>query len=365
MAPHRPVTLIGAWPPPTGGVATHMVRLFWLLHHEGWDVSVLGHGDFDTRPPIRHLDLSLGGLAQQLIAVPGGSLVHGHSTLVAYPLRRRLLVLRACRRLKRWRWVETLHDETLAERFAAWPGRVRAAVAGTLADADLIVAATSTIERFVLADLQIAPSKVRQIGTFLPYVGPPASPVAAWREFATSHDPLILAVGAESPLYDFETILKAWPEVKRTWPRAGLEMLVSSFTEDTAYRDHLRVLREDAGPDVRVDRDLPGEDVMGLMEMARVVVRGMRLGAHGLTTAEALIAGTAVVGTLVSDSGAPHNRYVANYAFGDPDALTRAIGRALAGELASQVAEGGAYFRDLAERNAARLLDAYRTIPGW
>ncbi len=362
----RRVTLLGPWPPPTGGVATHLVRLEQLLRDHDVGVSVLGHGGFPETTTIRRLRLgSARAFFWELVTtVPRGAILHGHSTLIAYPLPRLLQAFRYARTVRRLAWIETLHDETLIKRFPMWPAELRQDVAATLGAADHVIAVSSSLQAFA-QDLGLRPSRVSQIGPLLPTREGTVRLPEELLGFVEGHRPLIVATGAETPVYDFVTIIDAFVQLRAFHPNAGLVLLSSTFSADPEYQREVTSRTTRWPDDVRIVRDARADEVQGVLATASVAVRGARVDSFGLSRAEALLAHVPLVGTVVPSSSVDWSAFLLPYEHGQTGQLAAAVEAALRGDGDEPARRGAAYFEDLAGRDAARLLNLFREVGRW
>src|SRR3954454_9987814 len=116
------VVLFGPTPPPTGGVAVHLIRLEDALARQGIAarvVPVTDSGMPQLGVPDNALGRRVGYSALGFVARDG--VLHDHSPLIAYPTSYGLGRLLRWARAFRVRRIVTLHDGTVPERMAGLP----------------------------------------------------------------------------------------------------------------------------------------------------------------------------------------------------------------------------------------------------
>ena len=235
-------------------------------------------------------------VAQLASALDRGAVVHGHTLLTALP---GFTLLDAFTRLVSWkhaRWIETIHDGRLPERFRGWPASDRRRYVRSLQQADRVIAVSPPLADF-LVDSGLAQSRVVTISPLLPSPAAYDRAIDPISPFVASHDPVVLGIGAMVPHYDFRTLVEAFADLRTAHADAGLVLLTSTFDRDDAYATALKRDLERLGEDARVLVDVSGPVVRTLMEDADVVVRGPARESYGLSRVESLLAGTPVVGT--------------------------------------------------------------------
>jgi glycosyltransferase involved in cell wall biosynthesis len=351
------VNLLGPWPPPTGGVATHVRQLRDDLSDRGVRVRVLGYGAGPMGSDVTPLrfDSRVRFVHRFLTAIPWRGILHGHSWITSHPdftaLRGYVWLIRA----KGLCWIESVHSGSLPERYAAWQRTEQAAYPRLLGRAHRLVAASEPLRDF-LVDIGIDGSRIVTVGPLLPAglrVRPAELEVRA-SEFAGRHDPLIVAIGAMLPLHDFVTVASCFLELRRRYPGAGLALVSTGAAIDDAHRSSVETAVGGLDEVLYLD-DLPHTQLLALMRRASVVVRGPATESYGLSRVEAMIMGTPVVATATGE-----RQFIIPYEFGDPASLRRAIDVALSGE-GTDVGEAIDYFTALAEANLDAIVETYRS----
>jgi glycosyltransferase involved in cell wall biosynthesis len=348
------VLLIGPWPPPTGGVATHVSRLADLLEQADWRVKVLGHGAFVPSRRVSRIRLERGLGLQVIAALPIRQVIHGHSVLSSYPVEHRMDQFIRAVRTTHAKWVESLHDETLVDRLPLFSDRLARRFRWFLSQAEVVVASSPRLGALAI-DLGIDASRIMMIRPLLPTVTEEVQPLPdRLRRFVEAHEPLIVAVGAKIPTYDLEAVAKVFAGIRVESTKAGLVILSSGFASDARTAAAVGSAIEAVRADVLDLVDLPPAHVRQLFRAASVVVRGVIQESFGLTRVEAMLEGTPVVAT---PTGA--HDFVEPYEFGREDSLRLAIERALSPRAAEQLAAFQRLYRAEAEHNFGALLAAY------
>jgi glycosyltransferase involved in cell wall biosynthesis len=328
--PDHRVTLFGPVPPPYGGVAVHVKRLHEVLLEAGFAARVVSFGNYRRHEPAidvlergdRHWPAVVAALLRS--AGPGG-LVHGHWNFATNPHRRLLVPLAAVARTWRLKWVESFHDGAIPALYASFTPSARRLFVSYMRGMTRVIAVSDEIRDF-LVDVGVPEDRIVVVPPLLPPRQGSAPTRAEHRVFFDAHTPVWLALGALTPTYDFVTIAEAFRRFAEREPRAGLVFVVAGFDVDQPYAREVE--RRLAGMQDRILwlRDVPNEEVGGLLGAADLLVRGHRHESFGLSRIEALFAGTPVVAT---DTG--QTRFMSPYRYGEPESLLDAAVEAMQG----------------------------------
>lgn len=355
--PGKRVVLFGPWPPPCGGVASHVQDLSGSLERRGVPVRLLCYGEFEPSFRRRRISVVRSGWWRTIVwlslTLSPGTIFHDHSTMVPYPDGELLRSLRAVLRRKRAPWILTLHDDTLATRFAAWQREKRDDCVTFLQIPHHIICAGGRIEAF-LRDLGVGGDRVSTIPPLLPLTeGASALPPLSLQAFLRDHAPVVTTIGALDPNYDLISAVQAFSAIRARHPRAGLLVIDAGFSRDEgtgkALQEALRILPAES---YRRCAALPRPEVLGVLAASAVLIRGTRAESFGISRAEAILMGTPVVTTRTGES---HGMDL--YEFGNVEELALKALEVLARR--PDLSEGQVFFRRIGERTLDRILAVY------
>jgi glycosyltransferase involved in cell wall biosynthesis len=342
------VVLLGPYPPPHGGVEVHVVALQRFLRERGHHVSVINitrHRKADS-DGVYYPGSAL-GLVQRLRALQP-DIVHLHVGGI-FPTRVVALAL-VCTILARRRSVFTFHSggyPTSPEgRRAAW-FTLRGFVLRRFGR--VIGVNQPLIDLF--RTFGVSADKLRLIEPHA--VRPPAAgdsaPADVIAQFRARHDPFLLSVSGLEPEYDIPTLVRAFTQVRKAYPMAGLAV-VGSGGQEAALRAH--VADEEEGSHVELTGDLPHAHVLDAIAHADVLLRTTLYDGDSIAVREALHLGTPVVAT---DTG--HRPPGVRLApIGNADAIAA---QALAALETRSPARDRAACPEGDDRNLVRVLEAY------
>ena len=303
---------------------------------------------------------SLVGILRIVSMAGAGGIVHGHSVLTAYPAPRVLGSFARTIKAAGCRWVETIHDQTLIERYPMMDGHTRSVYPEILSRADRIVAIGEPLAEF-LVSLGIPRSLIVAGSPLLPVLTaghkPPTDGLDRFSRFAAERRPLLATVGAAYQLYDYGTILRAFESLRREEPRAGLVILNGTFSPDPDYLAGLHVILERLHDSVLWVDDMPNDEVLKVLHAADVFIRGAAKDSFGISRAEALMAGTPTVATPTG-----RTEFMTLYEHGDAAGLLSAARLALRGDADSMTQQGSAYFTNHANASFGQVLEAYASV---
>ena len=352
----RDVLILGVLPPPTGGIASHVRDLTAGLTRRGLDVDVVQPGDGVLGSIAGRAGAGRGWalLAELVPKADKGSLLHAHSILTANPGHRVLGAFSKLVQVRSIRWIETLHDGTLPGRYGRWSQHRQTNYGRLVSRACHVIAVSDELAAFAAA-IGVPSSRITTIGPLLPREeqSPPPLP-SGYREFIERHEPVLMAVGAWTTSYDFGTIAGAFRNLKERYQNAGLLLVSSSFESDARYRDSVEKSLLPVRADVSACEDIDHGQLLGMMRLADVVIRGPEKESYGLSRVEALMVGTLVVGTRTGVQ-----RFVVPYDFSDVSSLEAAIESAMIDGRPHSQAK--AYFEAIAEQNLTEVLSIYET----
>ncbi len=350
---HKKVILFGPLPPPYGGVSVYVNALRQHLKNRvrvwALDLSAEKTNDPNVRF-VRHRRL---GHIPALIGEGRGARIldttHFH---LEYPNKILLPVWLVLKLLLRFEWHKNVLDGSLPARQRRF-GIVRRT---------LFRLAVNAVDEFVVVseDLRVwlrDEIKVRQKITVIPCLltipeqtRTGALPAATEDALAAyfKHARRVCSAGVFIPSYGFHEAVDAVERLRReTREDIGLLLLDGTFARDEDYR--AAVLR---GRDwLTVLENVPNPDVYRILTRSDVFVRAFRDESYGISRVEAVWCGVPVVATNVGET-----RGMLLYDFGDADALTCQLRRALFDAPAPEVARWASVYSREAEENLQSLV---------
>lgn len=348
----RKVVLLGPLPPPFGGVSVYMGLL--LEHLRGRGVRVWAYfgepfeGDEAVRR-FRHRRLGLCAVA--LTEGRGARVLDATHFHLEHPNPLLLPAWLLCKLVLRFRWYKNILDGSLPERWREFQPARRALFRLAVRGADEFVVVSEELRRWLREEVG-----VRQPVTVVPCLLPVAprhldAPLPAGLE-----GPLrpylgrrrrVCAVGVFIHDYGFLDAARAVERLRaETGEDIGLVLLDGTFARDEAYRAEVLAGREW----VTVLENVPNPEVYKVMRRSDAFVRAFGRESYGISRVEALWCGLPVAATTAGET-----RGMLTYEFGDVEALTRQLRRALYEPGSCDVERWAAQYRREAEENLESL----------
>ena len=343
----KKVVLLGPYPPPHGGVSIYVSALFERLKGRG--LRLWAYGDEELRGPQVHFmrDKRRDLVPLVLREGRGARVADCTHFLLEYPSAL-VPVWVILKRLLGFEWVKVLHDGSLPSRHAGFTRARRALFRLAAAGVTEFVVVGEELGRWLREEAGVR-QEVSVIRSLLP--PPPAADVDAALPAGlessladyTRRGRRVCSVGAFIPAYGFLHAARAVERLRLEGGEdIGLLLLDGDFAGDAAYREE--VLRGRGW--ITVLRNVAHADVFRVMRRSHAFVRGFGHESYGLSRVEAIWAGLPVVATRAGET-----RGMLLYDFGDVDALTRQLRRALAGEHARETEGWAGRYRREAEEN--------------
>ncbi|MDQ6887060.1 MAG: glycosyltransferase family 4 protein [Gemmatimonadota bacterium] len=290
------VLLVGPYPPPQGGVQTHLVALRQYLRDHGVDCAVIN--------VTRHRQANADQLyfprssleVLRLLVARKYDVIHLH---IGGDLTSRVLRLGlACTAIPWSRSVLTFHSGGYPSSPAgrATANRFRQLVARRF---DRIIGVNRAIVDLFLR-IGCRPERVRLIEphAFAPRADEGAGPLPVrLRRFVDSHSPLLLTVGLLEPEYGLPLQIEVVGAVRARFPGAGL-LIAGSGSLEAELRGRI-----DALPDsehILLAGDVPHDSTLRLIRRADLLLRTTHYDGDSIAVREALHLGTPVI---ASDNG--------------------------------------------------------------
>jgi len=361
----KTIVLIGGWPPPSGGVASHMQDLYYNLKDKtSYKVIVYGSGDFkEELPNINKLFSKKANFISNwfhflrfLIKVPKGSLIHSHSFLTAHPSLIKLYLSLFLIKIKKCIWLETIHDETLLIRYSSLSPNQKNVYSRINSYIKKLIVISPSLEKFFLS-IGFSTNKMKLISPLLPinYLQNKISLIADCESFIKDKKYIITTGGAFIKDYDIDTIIQAFLRVKNSIPNIGLIILNTSFDNDKEYTNLLKTLIKRAPRQIKIYHDLSRGETLGIYRKTTIFIRGARVDAFGLSKVEAFLMGAKVIST-----NAGVTKFMHLYEYQDVNSLSCAILKILKSYRKKNIGQN--YYRKLASDNFKAILSTYRNF---
>lgn len=348
------VLQLGPFPPPWGGVQTHIVSVRDYLRRHGAEASVINiTGNRKPDGDGVHYPASAAALLRLLYTLRY-DVVHIH---VGGQLPNRVLALMlACATVPGKRSVFTLHSGGFPASPAGQAARPGSLLGFVLRRFDALIGVNSQLVSF----FQRMGVPAERAHLVQPHAfGPEMATIAArgrpglpdrLRAFYAAHKPVLTTVGLLEPEYDLPLQVAALGQVREQHPRAGLVIVGSGSLEAELRR---QIAAAPWGEHVLLAGDVPREHTVLAISMADIVLRTTLYDGDAISVREALHLGTPVI---ASDNGMrPAGVHLIPKQ--DGPALVAAIDHALvaARGTSHRVADGG-------EDNLATLVRLYERL---
>jgi len=323
------VLQLGPYPPPHGGVQTHIVDLVNFLRGQGIECNVLNLTRFRKRSengiyyPSSALEVLWHLLSRRY------DIIHLHVGGRIWPQQLGLALV--CCSLPGTRCVFTFHSggsPSSPEGRSAHAHTLRGFV---LRRFDHVIAVNDEIAEF----FQRLGIEADHIQVISPFVAPGAvkeqdvlpSQVLA---FIETHHPILISVGLLEPEYDLGLQMEALGRIRKSWPEAGL-LIVGSGSLDETLRKQSSTLAYAA--DICLVGDLDHSATLGAIQQSDIMLRTTWYDGDALSVREALHLGVPVI---ASDNGMrPDGVHLVPSR--SLDALVEAVSRVLTGSRTPKV----------------------------
>jgi len=295
------VLQLGPFPPPWGGIQTHIVELRDYLRRHGVPCAVANiTGNRKPDADEVYYPKSAGALLE-LFATLDYDVVHLHVGGNISP--RVMALLLACGMWPGKRSVFTLHSGGFPSSPEAQAATPRSPLAFALRRFDAVIGVNAQL---VTLFRRLGVREDRAIHLF-PHAFGPATTSLAQRgraslpeplgSFFAAHDPVLLSVGLLEPEYDLPLQIETLGAVRERMPDAGLIMIGSGSLESDLrarmaaqpWRDHLLL-----------PGDVPREHTLTAIAACGVLLRTTLYDGDAISVREALHLGTPVI---ASDNG--------------------------------------------------------------
>ena len=342
----KKIVLLGPYPPPYGGVSIYISTLFEIFRDRG--VHLWTYGDRElSAANVRFMKDKRRQLLPLLLREGRGARIADCTHfLLEYPSAIVPAWVAAKRALK-FEWIKIVQDGSLPSRYQLFsPARRKLFRMAQRAISEFVVL-NDELRRWLVDEIG-----VRQNVTVIKNIFPTAACdqqsalPAEIKRAASGHlnrAKRVCSIGVFIPDYGFAHVAEAVERLRTdTREDVGLLLLDGDFAETPGHRD--AVLRD--RPWITVLKNVPHPLVFQLLKRSDVFVRGFGLESYGLSRVEALWCGLPVVATRAGET-----RGMLLYDFGDVDALTAQLKKALAGDHRAASEKWAALYRREAEEN--------------
>jgi glycosyltransferase involved in cell wall biosynthesis len=314
---------LGPYPPPHGGVQTHVVALVDFLRQSGITCDVVNLTRFRTAPE--------NGIyyPSNAVEVVGHLLSHRYDIIHLHIggriWARHLGLALACFVLPNTRYVFTFHSGGYATSPEGRSAHARTLRAFVLRRFDALIAVNEEIAQF-FRTLGVKAQRIHVISPYLGFGGSAlaeSSLPAQVSDFIANHTPVLISVGGLEPEYDVSLQMKALGPIRVRHPQAGL-VVAGSGSLDQVLRKECSLLPY--AEHILLNGDLAHGATLRAMQSSDIMLRTTWYDGDAISVREALHLGVPVI---ASDNGMrPEGTYLIPAR--DLDALVAAVEKILA-----------------------------------
>ena len=345
----RKVILLGAWPPPYGGVAIFTSTLFEYIKDYGVKLWIYGGKEIeDSR--IRFIKYKRLGIIPQLIKdafkariADSSHFLVEHPNLVLVPswVFSKLLL--------RFEWLKIIHDGSLPSRYKGFSPVQKLLFKLAIRSVNEFIVVNDNINSWLCNEIKVK-QKVSTINALLPLPHRSFSaslPAEIERSFAR-YSKRVCSTGVFIPSYGFKQVADSLEKIRQeSGENIGLIIIDGTFICDESYRSEVLRQREW----ITVLENMPHPLVLQIFKQSDVFVRGFRFEGYGLSRIEAIWCGTPVVAAQGEES-----RGMLLYDYGDEEELIRQIKKTLFNPPEQEVQKWARQFQLEAEENLRRWM---------
>jgi len=348
---------VGAYPPPYGGITSHIKRLDAVCREQRITSIVIDtYGD---EPKEISSDANVvalrGPRIQKLIKLAGllkresGGIVHFHLSALSNFIWGAPLLLYATRDSKR---VVTLHSGSFVGFCESLPPFMQAYVHSIFRRFNHVLAANPDQRDYLVTRMEVPSQCISVIPAFLPSV--PRLPDQAWsllsgalHAFCRQFAHIALITGFAKPYYGFHNAIQAVDLLAD--PTVGLVVHFYTST-DKVYKQRICDLAK-ARRNVYISGEASDVQMAALLNVIRIFIRGTSVDGDSVALREAAYWGRQIVATDCVRR--PDGCLL--YPFDDPQALSKRLRQAISNKTAGIVKNPGV-------GNGQRILQVYREL---
>lgn len=313
------IIIMGPYPPPAGGVATFVNKLYSNL--KGKDTLLWAYTDNIN---FKENQYKING---KLELVPlllkysfKAKIVDSWGYFLEYPSTGKLSIINifsfyALKKLLRFKWIKIIHDGTLPERYKSFSKRQSWIFQKSLNTMDDIVVVNPSLKDWLINYIGI--NKTITVSKSLLPIDNAFEDKKDALKLNNIYDYIISTVGAFTADYGIKHIVEAVEKIRNEKNiNICLIILSSSFTQDEEYKNNLLADRNW----IIVSEDADTKNVIQIFKQSKVFVRACRYESYGLSKVEALMCGVPVICTNTGET-----RGMVTYEFGDVETLKQKI----------------------------------------
>lgn len=286
---------LGPYPPPHGGVQTHVVALVEFLRQRGMTCDVVNLTRF-RRPSENGIYYPSTGFE-----VAGHLLTHRYDIIHLHIggriWTRQLALALACFALPNTRCVFTFHSGGYPSSPEGRSAHARSLRAFVLRHFDALIAVNEEIAQFFRA-LGVEPTRIHVISPYLGFGG--SAPGALPRQvadFLGAHDPVLISVGGLEPEYDVSLQMKALGAIRARHPQAGLLVAGSGSLAEVVRKECSQLPYAEH---ILLNGDLAHGATLEALQSSDIMLRTTWYDGDAISVREALHFGVPVI---ASDNG--------------------------------------------------------------
>jgi len=288
---------LGPYPPPHGGVQTHVVALVDFLRQRGIPCDVVNLTRFKraSENGIYYPPNAL-AVASHLVS-HRYDLIHLHVGGRIWP--RQLALALACFVLPDTRCIFTFHSGGYPSSPEGRTAHARSLRAFVLRRFDALIAVNEEIAQF-FRNLGVEPQRIHVISPYLGFgasaLGDAPLPTKV-SEFMAAHSPVLISVGGLEPEYDVSLQMKALGVIRTHHPKAGLLVAGSGSLEEAVREECSRLPYAEH---ILLNGDLAHGATLQAMQSSDIMLRTTWYDGDAISVREALHFGVPVI---ASDNG--------------------------------------------------------------
>ena len=291
------VLQLGPYPPPHGGVQTHVVALVDFLRQRGISCDVVNLTRFRRRSENGiYYPSNAFAVAWHLVS-HRYDIIHLHIGGRIWP--QQLALALACFGLPDTRTVFTFHSGGYPSSPEGRSAHARTLRAFVLRRFDRLIAVNEEIAQF-FRTLGVEAQRIHVISPYLGF-GPSAFGESSLPEevsqFFATHNPVLISVGGLEPEYDVALQMKALGMIRDRHPRAGL-LVAGSGSLDQVIRNECNLLPY--AEHILLNGDLAHGATLQAMQSSDIMLRTTWYDGDAISVREALHFGLPVI---ASDNG--------------------------------------------------------------